>query len=573
MSAPPGTGSDDPDRPDAGPLRVPYTPWRRWLRRLRRRSALARAAAAGADPGDRVYLTYGVVLLVLVYGPMLWVALAQTGLPLGRPGEDAVLAGRWSSSAFDGLVVVGLCVGGLLSLLAVSVARAGGPLWTSPPEVTFALSGQFAPVTVLWRRLVLLAAGTGVVAAFGASALAAGALGLVGGADAVPADGAGPADVVGWALAAACAVQVPLTLGVAAQGPRRRTAARQAAGVLLGLGVLAPALEILAPQVRAAVVPACLDTAGSAVACPLATGPGVGVLTVAGTAALVSVWLAVRVLPAEIDLDATAAAQRTTVATSQALVAGEAGGLADLLGPRRLGGRGRTLWPPLLRRAPVVARDLLGVRRRVWTVLGAVVAGAGGTFLVLVATPSPGVRGSAFGVVLGAAILYAASASWAAGLRDMASQPRPGGLLPGGVGRVVAAHLVVPAALAALAVGVGLALAALAHQAGLPDGGTAAALVAVCTGVVVLAVRCWVCGATTVPAELFTPVSVPGGGDASTLIVLAWFVRGWLMVVGLAWTLHRTAEAGSGVLGGVAVVVLLTAAWFVRSAVRRLART
>lgn len=575
MTALPDGGRDATDPIGEGPARVLYTPWRRWVRRLRRRSALARASATGADPSDRVYLIYGVVLLVLVYGPILWVALAQTGLPLGRHGQggDPVPAGPWSSGAFDALVVTGLCLGGLLSLLAVTAARAGGPLWTSPPEATYVLAGQFSPVSVLWRRVVLLAGGTAVVAAFGGSALAAGALGLVGGAGVVATDGAGPADVVGWALVAALAVQVPLMLGVAAQGPRWRTRARQGVGVLLGLGVLAPVLEATAPPVRAAVGQACLDAAATGAGCPLATGPGAGVLGIAGVAALVSGWLTLRVLPAEIDLDATASAQRNTVSTSQALAGGEAGGMADLLGPQRLHGRRRTLRPALLRRSPVVARDLLGVRRRAWAVLGSLVAGAGGTVLVLLSVPSAGGPGTAFGVVLGAVVLYAASATWAGGLRDMAGQPRPGGLLPGGVGRVVAAHLVVPVLLGGVAVGAGLALAAWTGLAGLPDGGTSAVVVAASSGVVALAVRCWVSGATTVPAELFTPVNVPGGGDASTVIVVAWFVRGWLMVVALAWMLHRTAGAGTAALLAVALVMLLTAAWFVRSTVRRLART
>ncbi|WP_402376038.1 hypothetical protein [Isoptericola rhizosphaerae] len=575
MSAPAGTGTGSADPDDAGPARVLYTPWRRWLGRLRRRSALARAAASGADPGDRVYLVYGVVLLALVYGPMLWAALSVVGVPLGGAGggEGAVAAERWSSSSFDGLVVVGLCVGGVLALLAVNAARAGGPLWTSPSEATFVLAGQFPPVAVLWRRVVLLAVGAAVVAAFGGSALAAGALGLAGGAGVVPADGVGPADVAGWALLAGFAVQVPLMLGVAAQAPRWRTAARRTAGVLLGLGVLAPVLEVVAPQVRTAVGQVCADPAATGVACSLATVPGPGLLGVAGVAALLAVWLTVRVLPTEMDVDATAAAQRNTVATSQALIGGEAGGLTDLLGPVRLHGRRRTLWPPLLYRAPVVARDLLGLRRRAWTVLGSLVAGTGGTLLVLVSIPSPEGPGSAFGVVLGAAVLYAATSSWASGLRDMASQARPGGLLPGGVGRLVAAHLVVPTALGVVAVGAGLALAVPVGLAGLPDDGATAVVVAVTTGVLVLAVRCWVAGATTVPTELFTPVSVPGGGDASTLIVAAWFVRGWLMVVALAWSAYRGAGAGTGALLAVAVVIVLSAAWFVRSTVRRLART
>lgn len=568
MSGSSGAQTEGVEEPGAVELRVAYPPWRRWMSRVRRRSALARAAAEGGDAGDRVYLVYGVFLLALVYGPILWSALARTALPLGTR-ETVAAVGRWSSGAFDALVVAGLCLGGLACLLAVAAARAGGPLWTSPPEATFVLAGQFPPAAVLRRRAVLLVLGTATVGGFVASALAAGALGVVRGAE--PVHGATALDVVGWVLVAALAVQVPLMLGVAAQGPRWRPRALQAAGVLVGIGVLAPVLEVVSPRLRTAVGSACVDADGGT-ACSLATGPGAVLLGIAAVAAVVSVWLVLRVLPAEIDLDATAAAQRNTVATSQALAGGEAGGLADLLGPQRLRARRRTLWAPLLRRAPLVARDLLGARRRPGPVLGAVLAGAGGTLLVVLGLPSGG-PGSSFAVVLGTVVLYAASAAWAGGLRDMATQPRPGGLLPGGVGHVVVGHLVVPVLLGAVSVAAGLGLAALGGVAGLPGDGAAALVAAGSAGVVALGVRCWVAGATTVPAELFTPVSAPGGGDASTLLVTAWFVRGWLTVAAFAWAVHAAAGAGTGGLLGVAALVLLSAAWCVRSTVRRLERS
>ncbi|GAA1972435.1 hypothetical protein GCM10009718_05350 [Isoptericola halotolerans] len=566
----PGGAATAADEPGEAAMRVPYAPWRRWVARVRRRSALARAVAAGADPGDRVYLVYGVFLLALVYGPVLWSALAQTGLPLGDRGAEA-LAGRWSSSAFDGLVVVGLCLGGLVALLAITAARAGGPLWTSPPEARFVLAGQFRPAEVLRRRVVVLAVGAAVAAAFGASALAAGALGVVRGA--TPNDGATAADVAGWVVVAALAVQLPVMLGVAAQTPRWRTRALRATGVLVGLGVLAPVLEVVAPQVRGVAGPVCGEPATGGVACSLATAPGWGLVAVAGAAAVVSLWSTMRSLPGEIDVDATASAQRTTVATTQALAGGEAGGVADLLGPARLRGRHRTLWAPLLRHAPVVARDLVGVRRRPGPVLGSVLAGTGGALLLVLGSPSTGRPGSVTAVVLGALVLYAASAAWTGGLRETASQPRPGGLLPGSVGRLLAGHLVVPALLGAASAGAGLGLAVLGGLAGLPHDGTRAVVVVASAGVLALAVRGWVAGATTVPAELFTPVSAPGGGDASTMLVAAWLVRGWLTVTALAWMLHGAAGSGTVLMLCAAGFVLLVAVLLVRSTVSRLGRT
>ena len=82
--------------------RVPYRRWRRWVASLRRRALVLRAAESGGDPHDRVYLGYGVVLLALVYGPILWSALAQAAAAAPLPDADAGRAAGLVAAAAAG---------------------------------------------------------------------------------------------------------------------------------------------------------------------------------------------------------------------------------------------------------------------------------------------------------------------------------------------------------------------------------------------------------------------------------------------------------------------------------------
>lgn len=489
---------------------------------MRRRTALVRAAEAGGDPHDRVYLGYGVVLLALVYGPILWSAVAVAGgvLPVG---------------AFAGSLL-GL---GLASAGTALAARTGGPLWVSPAEATFVLGGQFRPRTVLRLRGASLVAGAAVLGAFMTTALASA--------------GGGPA-LLGWGLAGALGAQVPLAVGVAAQTPRWRRTAHGVAGALLVLGG------------------ACLLLPSAVLARPGALGaPGsLGGLVPLGVVAAVGVacvLLVLRVLPDEVDADEAAAGFRRTAIAGSGLAGGDSGGTAELLGARRSGGRGSTFVAPLLRRAPVVARDLLGLRRLVNASLASVLVGGLGGLMVLSGADGgagdAGGGGGALPVVIGAAALYASSAGWAGGLRAFASQPEPGRLLPGPPGRLLAAHLVIPAAVAAGVGGLALGVGAVLGLSGPVAGPVLVALL-----VVVLAARAWVAGASAAPPEIFTPMMTPAG-DMAMLVLAAWYLRGWLVVVTVAWLAQR-AGPGAGVT--TAVLAVAVAVWLVRAAVRRVAR-
>ncbi|MEG3615616.1 hypothetical protein [Isoptericola haloaureus] len=521
-----GGPEDDPsDGVAATGLRMPYGPWRRWVRALRSHH---RRRRADDDSGDRVYLAYGFTLLALVYGPVLWTAVAQAGVPLGTGG---------TTSAPAALVATGAALLGVASVGGVLAARLGVPVWLSATEAAYALGGVWDPRVVLWRRGVVLVLGVAGVAALLGSALAAGA------SDAADGPG-GPRGVLVWAGCAAGLGQLPLALAVAAQCPRWRFAARTVAVVVAVAGAFVAA--------DAGSVAGTVSGAPAEVAVP---GVVVGVSV---AVAVVGAWLVLGVLPLHLDVDAVASAWGRTVATGAALSGGDATGVRTVAGTTALRARGRSYRPVLLRHLPIVARDLLGLRRRPGPVLAAVLAGAVG--VVLVAVAAAGGPGAVLSAVGGGLVLYAASATWAGGLRDMAEQSVPAGLLPGGPRRAVLGHLPVPVLLAVVAGGLGL----LAARPFVPVDGSAVVL-GTSALVAVLGVRLWVAGATQAPPELSTPMAGPTG-DLSVVMVVGWFLRGWLTVVGLAWLLARFG-AGS------APTVVVVALWLAVTGVRRLQRS
>jgi hypothetical protein len=510
-------------------LGVPYGPWRRWVRALRARGGRRRALADGADPHERAYLVYGLVLLTAMYAPILWSALSLAAAPLGAA----------DGGARDALVATGAVVLGLSALAGVLLPRFGVPLWVTPTEAGYALSGIWDPRVVLWRRVVVLVVATGTAATVVGSALAAGALDAAG-------DDAGPGVVLAWGACAAGAAMLPLAVAVAAQCPRWRATARGVAVVVAVLGVL---VAWQGPGVVQGA--ACTVSTGCS---PALLGPPAETVGWAVALAVVACWVLVAVLPRYLDVDGAAAAGHRVAVTGAALQGGDATGMRGGLAPSRRARRTAGLPVRVAMLSPVVARDLLGLRRRPGPVL--VSLGAGAVGVLLVTTAEAGVLGA----MLGAVVLYAAAGVWTGGLRSMAEQPVPGGLLPGTPRRAVAAHLVVPACLALVVGSVGLGLA----PVGGSGGGWPAGAVVAGVLVAVLGARAWVAGASAVPAALFTPVPGPTG-DLAMVSVAAWFLRGWLVVVAVAWAADRW--------GAVVTVLAVGLAWLlVGSAVRRLGR-
>jgi hypothetical protein len=497
-----------------------------------RRAVLRRRAAASA--GSVAYAAYATVLVTAMYGSMLGSLLHHVGA-----GDDA---GR-AAAGLGAAAFAGACVG------AVALAGAGGPLWTSRREVVHVLGGQFRPTAVLRPRALAVALGAALVAAAATVAV------VVGG-------GAAPGAVARAAALAALVAQVPVGLGVAAQVPRLRPAASGVAGALAGT---VPTLWWLGGPVPA--------PAG-----PLAWAAVLG-------AAAGWVLLVAQVLPSRVDVDAAAARRERSVGVGAGLAAGDA--LAAGRGRRPPGSprarrRGARLLRGLPRRWPVPVRDLVGLARRPARTAGSLVLGTLGAGLVLAAVATsgppaaPGIVSPVTGrLVVGLLLLYAASGTWAAGLRAFGAQPVPGGLLPGSARSVLARHAVVPAA--AGAVVVVLAAGVLAVHGGVAAGAVPAAVPAVLPAVspgalpgalpaaaawlaLVLATRAWVAGRTQVPAGLFVPVVTPVG-DASLLVVASWYVRGWLLLATVGWV-GGLLDGAAGVLvpAGTAAVLALVAA-------------
>ena len=456
-----------------------------WRRPLVRRRPLSVMNGSG-------YVVYVVVIVVGVYGSMVWRYL--TSLGLGG-------AGRWPM----GRVVV-LAVG-VLAVLGVLAARNGAPLWVSRRETVFALSGQFAPRVVLRGRASMLLVSTALVGALAGAAAAAGG-------------GTGAATAT-WAVVAAALASVPVAVGAVAQVRRRRLVADVLAGAVLLAGVAVAAVPRLA-------VPA-----------------GVPVMVVALAAAVVAWWVVLRTVPSRLDVDDVAARGAGSVGVGLGMAAGDlqAAGRAIPVryrGPRRLLGSGAWAW--LTRTLPVVARDLVGQRRRPFATLAGLVAGAAGSWLVLTST-------SAAVVALAALLLYAALGATGLGLTAFFRQPVPGGLLPGSGPRGLARHLAVPGVATVVMVVLGRAVADVLGQ---QPAGHAYASVAV-VAAVALAARAWAAGGSTVPPALYTPMVTPLG-DLSIAVVGMYFVRAWLVLAGIAWLVASAGVARVWLLPTVATV-------------------
>ncbi|MFE7408686.1 hypothetical protein, partial [Isoptericola sp. NPDC057559] len=304
--------------------------------------------------------------------------------------------------------------------------------------------------------------------------------------------------------------------------------------------------------------------AGAGAALPQVPGAAAAAGAVlAGLVGLACAALVLRVLPDGVDVDRAAAGQARTVTAARGLVGGESGAVGDVLGPRAYAGRAATLPRWLTARAPLAARDLLGLRRRPAALAGSLVAGCAGALLVRLGADG----GPALVTVVGAAALYAATRTWADGLHAYAAQPQPGALLPGTTTAAVAGHAAVPGAVGLLAAVVGTAVGEVVGGAGAVEAD--AALVVLAVVVTALGVRVWVAGATAAPPGLFTPMMTPNG-DMSMLVLGAWYLRGWLVVAAAGWLLHQAGSAGSP--GTASVVVVALAAGLVAAAVRRFAR-
>lgn len=494
--------------------------------RARARAILARRATRSSDDGV-VYRAYLVVMtLLVVVAPVLRAA-------------TLALADAWPGLGGSGTGVVGVAVCAVLAACALLGAQRG-PASASLPEIDLVLSGPGSRARLLAPT---------VLRTFVASA----ALGAIGGgvfgiATAPPAAWA-PAIAVGAGLGL-CAAAV-LLAGQAGRGVR---AALATALVLLGAGTaLLPSAWIPALAVAAAVL-----GFASAAAAP-AFAARIPLRTLRDQAAR---WEDVSML---------------------ALSGDPAIAAARLGAPVRVGRHWR--WRVPHRAVPaILLRDLRGALRAPARSVLAVVALSGAGAALALATSGAGSPSGVFPDAQAAALagagvgagLYAALGPLCRGLRAAAEGIGGPGLLPLSPGRLLAAHAILPSALAILlpvlgAVIVGAAGAGSGAGAG---GAVGAAGIAgpILIAVVALAAMAQLLRVLAVlkgplPQRLLAPIPT-AAGDLSALNVLAWTFDGPVCAAVIGALLTALTVGAPQALLPVALPILLGLGFWIRARTR-----
>lgn len=498
--------------------------------------ALARARRIVHEGGptrrDLVYRAYVAVLLTAMIGvPLL------TGLTSAIPGDRAA-AVVWGARQWFALPLV---------LCAVAPTHLG-PVITSAGELHYLVDGPFGARRVLAGRTWTVLGAVLVVVGALAVTVAVG-LGL---------DGPAVATTTAWALGQAALVVLAL-LGIqsAWSRPSRLLAALTGAGLA--------ALAHLGGRGG--------WTLGGRTDAVVAAVLGVAVcLTVAAVPLLLD-RVPMRVLEHDVRV-------RHLIRTG--LGTGDVGALSVHDGPRHRHLRGRTLpfGGGLLRRT--VAVGVLGAMRAPWrtagallalvavgTWIGAVMSGeswassAGGLPSVLAAPAALLVTQWAFTVLSGP-------------LTDVLESLGAGSLDPAPFDRMYLAHLVLPWSLVVVvtgvAAGVGAALGGTTPAPGqwstVAGGLVLVALVAPCTSLAMVA-------SSSPPLALLTPTPSPFG-DSSSLVVVAWMLRGLtpaaVLAAVLALAVARDLPDGRA-LWGCALVLLVACVAVAGLRARSLART
>lgn len=464
--------------------------------------ALARARRIVHEGGptrrDLVYRAYVAVLLTAMIGVPLLTGLTSA-VPTHRAAEVVWGARQWFA----------------LPLVLCAVAPTHlGPVITSAGELHYLVDGPFGTRRVLaGRTWTVLGA---VLVAVGALAVT-GALGLGLGASAV-------ATTAAWALGQAALVVLAL-LGTQTRWSRW---ARPSAA-LTGVGLAALAR---------------LGARGD-----WDLGGGVDALAAIGLGAVACLAvLAVPLLLAGVPMRVLEHDVRVRHLIATGLGTGDVGALAVHDGPRRRHLRARTLPFPggLLGRTVTV--DVLGAVRTPWRTAAALAAlVAAGTWIGALASGRTGTSaaGGVPGVLLAPLVLLAVQWAFAVlsrPLSDVLGSVGSGRLDPAPFHRVYPAHLLLPWS---LVVGVGGIAAAVTSLVGdtapvpvewssVVGGAVVVALVGPCTALAVVA-------SSSPPLALLTPTPSPFG-DSSSLVVVAWMLRG-LAPAGVLTVVLATAVA------------------------------
>lgn len=453
---------------------------------------------ATANHGDRAYVVYIVVLVVLTVAPSTFAAI---GYLLG------LLEGRIPTLEMGSL--------GVATVALVLLARVRGPVASSLADIDIVLQAPLDRAAIHGRGLVLWTVASSVIGAVVASVFGA------------------------------------LKHGLALE----QIAVLPLAGAATGLGLYAWYLggQYAASYARRgrylfvlalAVVAAGAAWLGFPAANPAAWGLLVAVLpsssaimfTLAAallTALLVAVLAANRAVARSVPREYLRKQEWSWEAAKAGAVTMNPQLVAEAVAPERNYGRRLTLTHLPTWLHPATARDLLGVARRWPRMLLSVIIAGGGAYLF---TTDGG------GVILwllGAVLFTIAARSSAVGLRGHAANlGRSSTLERHSVGSLLA-HLLVPAMVLACGSVIGLVLAWVLGSA--PTLGWLYALLVAAISLLAQGVPAY---STQLPVYLVGPIITPVG-DLSALAMSGWLMRIYLLTAAASWALHNAATFGS----------------------------
>lgn len=495
----------------------------------RAHAVLVRRATRAADDGV-VYRAYLVVMIALVVvAPVLRAA-------------TLTLADAWPGLGASGANTAGAVVCSVLAACALLGAQRG-PASASLPEIDLVLSGPGSRVRLLAPT---------VLRAFGVAAV----LGALGGG----VFGIATAPPAAWALAIAVGAGLGLCAAAAVLAGQLGRGVRAALGmalVLLGAVVaLLPGSWLPALGMAATVI----GVAGAAFASGFASR--IPLRTLRDQAAR---WEDISML---------------------ALSGDPAIAAARLGAPVRVGRRWR--WRVPRRAVPaILLRDLRGALRAPARSLLAVAALTGVGAVLAVATGRsgsplgalPDAPAALVGAVVGAG-LYAALGPLCRGLGAAAEGIGGPGLLPLSPGRLLAAHAILPSALAILLPVLGAMIAGAAGGSGAAGGtvgasgagGAAGIAGPILTSVVALAamvqqLRVLAVLKGPLPQRLLAPIPTPAG-DLSALNVLAWTFDGPVCAAAVGALIAGLAVGAPQALLPVALLILLGLGYWIRARYR-----
>lgn len=462
---------------------------------------------ATASHGDRAYIVYVVVLVVLTVAPSTFAAVDY-------------LLGLWEGQ----IPTLGMGSLGLMALAAVLLARVRGPVASPLPDIDIVLQTPLDRAAIHGRSLAMWTAASTIIGAVVASVLGALEHGLaLERLSMLPLAGAATGLILyAWHLGAQYAAS---------------SARRSPYLLLLALTVATAGAAWLG-------FPAATPAAWGLLVAALPISP---VIASTLTAAILVMLLVVVV--AANRLVSRSVPRQYLRKQEWSWEAAKAGAVnmnpqlvSEAVAPERNYGRKLTLAKLPTWLHPATARDILGVARRWPRMLASLVTAAGGAYLFTTG------GGGVISWLLGAVLLTVAARLSAYGLRAHAANLGRSSTLEQHSVVSVLAHLAVPAVVSASGITVAFLAAWLLGST--PTLGWFCVLLMAAIALLAQGVPAY---ATQLPVYLIGPIITPVG-DLSPLAMSGWLMRIYVLTAAAAWALYNAATLGS---------VLHVAAWAV----------